>query len=32
MTTEERKRLAESLRAVVATINSALADLDKAAQ
>jgi hypothetical protein len=30
MTTEERKRLAESLRTAVGAINAAIADLDKA--
>jgi hypothetical protein len=32
MTTEERKRLAESLRSVGTAINAALADLEKAGQ
>jgi ribosome recycling factor len=32
MTTEERKRLAESLRAVRSAIDAALGDLDKAGQ
>jgi len=32
MTTDERKRLAEHLRAAGASINAAIADLEKAAQ
>ena len=32
MTTDERKRLAESLRPVGAAINAAIADLEKAGQ